>query len=110
MNISHFPEAYQLWGLSKGTARTVGDTEKEIKFYLDRNPGTSFVCLDKATNKLIGTILCGHDGRRGFIYHLAVHPDFRKRSIGKKLVETALAKLKAAGIQRCIIMVKEMNE
>jgi ribosomal protein S18 acetylase RimI-like enzyme len=110
MSISHYDDAYKIWQESEGLYLTIGDTNDAVQKYLDRNPGMSFVCIDKENNRLVGTILCGHDGRRGFIYHLAVRKGYRGRSIGKTLIEKSLAKLKAGGIARCILFVKIDNK
>ena len=64
------------WETTDGIKLTIGDSKEELESYLKRNKGMSFICKNK--DDLIGTILCGHDGRRGFIYHLAVHKDYRK--------------------------------
>jgi hypothetical protein len=82
MSISHYDDAYKIWQESEGLYLTIGDTNDAVQKYLDRNPGMSFVCIDKEKNCMAGTILCGHDGRRGFIYHLAVRKGYRGRSIG----------------------------
>ncbi len=77
---------------------------------LKRNPGMSFVCIDKEKNKIVGTILCGHDGRRGYICHLSVLDRHHERAIAKTLLKHRFAKLKSVGIEHCIIMVKDISE
>src|SRR5436190_12427653 len=108
--IEHYEDACKLWEKTEGVGLTIGDTKKSLNKYLTSNPGMSFVCIDIKSDTLIGTVLGGNDGRRGFIYHLAVHPDYRNKSIGKALVEYSIEALKKAGIERCIIMVKSDNE
>jgi ribosomal protein S18 acetylase RimI-like enzyme len=110
MNIKHFDEAYEIWKQSEEVALTIGDTKESFEKYLSRNPGMSYVCIDKNSDSVIGTILCGHDGRRGFIYHLTVKKEFRGKSIGKTLLEKSISALKAEGIKRCMIMVKTSND
>jgi ribosomal protein S18 acetylase RimI-like enzyme len=110
MNIDHYESALELWKQTEEIILTIGDSKDALNFYLRCNPGLSFVCIDKENNSLVGTILCGHDGRRGFIYHLAVKKEYRNRSISKKLLSLSLAKLKQEGIDRCITMVKDFNE
>jgi len=70
----------------------------------------SFICIDNKERRLVGTILCGHDGRRGFIYHLAVLKKHRRKQIASKLISRSLIALKKGGIERCSLMVKETNE
>ncbi len=110
MNIVHYEQAQKLWKQSEEVELTIGDSKDSLNNYLSRNPVMSFVCIDKRSSSLVGTILCGHDGRRGFIYHLAVHKEYRNKSIGKTLIRHSIAALKAAGIERCIIMVKTFNK
>ncbi len=74
----------RVWGLA-GRIR-----ERTSQFYLARNPDMSF--LAQVEDALVGAVLCGHDGRRGFIWHLAVHPEFRHQGIGRRLVERCCAR------------------
>jgi ribosomal protein S18 acetylase RimI-like enzyme len=108
MNINDYDACIALWKQTKGMGFLESDTLESLKFYLERNPGMSFVCYEE--NKLIGTVLGGHDGRRGYIYHLAVNKNYRGKSIGKTLTNLSLEKIKAYGIKRCIIMLKSDNE
>ncbi|HIC90022.1 MAG TPA: GNAT family N-acetyltransferase, partial [Anaerolineae bacterium] len=75
---------------------------------LDRNPGFSFVARDGRL--LVGAILCGHDGRRGYIHHLAVYRRHRHKGIGRELVERSLHALKRVGIRKCHIFVFSDNQ
>lgn len=59
---------------------------------------------------IIGTILCGHDGRRGFIYHLAVDKNYRNMSIAKTLIGKSIKVLRSQGIKRCMLMADNINE
>lgn len=99
--MADYKEVLHLWRNSNGVGLNESDTRGAIAGYLRRNPGMSFVARDG--NELIGTILCGHDGRRGYLYHLAVLPRFRRRGLGTRLVAKCLAKLKRLGIARCNI-------
>jgi ribosomal protein S18 acetylase RimI-like enzyme len=74
---------------------------------LERNPGLS--CVACADEKIIGAVLCGHDGRRGWIYHLAVAPTHRRQQVGKILLEACVNGLRAAGLQRAILLVAGDN-
>ncbi len=106
--LCHFQSAHALWAATDGVGVSVGDSREEIGTYLTRNPGMSFVCLDEA-EQVIGTVLGGHDGRRGLIYHLAVAKDHRGKGIGRALIDRSLAAIKASGIARGILMVKADN-
>jgi ribosomal protein S18 acetylase RimI-like enzyme len=76
--------------------------------FLQKNPGLNFVAIENG--KIIGTCLCGSDGRRGYLYHLAVDPSYRRKGIGNALVERTLDALAEQGIQKCHIMVFGTNE
>jgi len=104
----HYDQALALWQACPGIGLSDADTRYGISKYMDRNPGTSFVAFDG--DKLVGTILGGHDGRRGFIHHLAVHPDYRHQGIGRRLAEATLAALKAAGINKCHLFLLNTNQ
>lgn len=108
MTINDYEMSIELWNQTEGMALSNADSREAINFYLNRNPGMSYVCLD--SEEVIGTILSGHDGRRGYIYHLAVNRNYRGQSIGKRLVEHSLNKLELDGISKCHIMVIEDNE
>ncbi len=108
MTIHDYDEMIELWRNMEGLAISNADTRANIEFYLTRNEGLSFVY--EAEGRIAATILCGHDGRRGFIYHVAVDPAFRKQNIGQRLVELSLSKLREAGIDKCHIFVLDDNE
>lgn len=99
--------AYRLWDACDGVGLCEADSREAIDAYLRRNPGMSFVAV--AGQKLVGTVLCGHDGRRGYIHHLAVAPGWRRRGVGRSLVRRSLATLAEAGIRRCHGFVFEDN-
>ncbi len=83
------------------------DTKHRIALYLQRNPGLSFCA--RANGRIVAAVLCGHDGRRAYMQHLIVSPDYRKRGIGKALVNKVTAKLRVLGIRRCNIFVYTHN-
>jgi len=96
MVITDYDKVYSLWLSCKGMGLNDLDDSKEgIARYLERNPETCFVAEDD--EKIIGVIIAGHDGRRGYIYHTAVSPDHRGQGIGTKLVDTAMKALKDQG-------------
>lgn len=96
-----------MWELAEGVSLDVGDSFDELEAYLGRNPGISQVA--ERGGWLVGAVLGGHDGRRGWIYHLAVAPEHRRAGIGRTLVERSLAKLKREGIGRVRIFVASDN-
>jgi ribosomal protein S18 acetylase RimI-like enzyme len=108
MKIEDYEQAFELWNQTEGMVLSDADSKEAVAYYLNRNPGMSFVCVEDG--KIVGTILCGHDGRRGFIYHVAVDPQYRSQSIGQKLVSSSLDKLSSEGITKCHLMVLEANE
>lgn len=96
-----------LWEASPGVRLIDADSEESIAAFLRRNPGMNFVAMEGV--ELAGTVLCGHDGRRGYIYHVAVKPEYRGRHIGTRLVEASLAALKRDGIAKCHVFVLADN-
>lgn len=110
MLLADFDAALALWNAAPGVR--ANETREEIEQILQRNPGLSCVaeCLtDEGASKLAGAVLCCHDGRRGYLYHLAVAENFRRRAIGKRLVDRCLARLRAEGIRRCTIFLVADN-
>jgi ribosomal protein S18 acetylase RimI-like enzyme len=108
MTIDDYEQSYDLWKKTEGLVLSDADSRASIQAYLERNPGQSFVC--RLDNEIIGTILCGQDGRRGYIYHVAVSMDHRGKGIGTELVQRSLSKLSEHGIMKCHIFVVEDNE
>lgn len=108
MLISDYKAIYELWLSCKGMGlNDVDDSEEGLVRFLDRNPDTCFVA--EIDNRIVGVIMAGNDGRRGYIYHTAVHPDCRKQGIGSTLVDTALSALKQIGISKVALVVFEKN-
>ncbi|MEN8613900.1 GNAT family N-acetyltransferase [Dehalogenimonas sp. THU2] len=103
-----YPVAIALWQQCEGIGLSDADSEAAIRSFLDRNPGTSFAAFDG--DRLIGTVLGGHDGRRGYLYHLAVHPGYRQQGVGCTLARKCLDALKARGIQKCHLFIFNTNE
>lgn len=98
----------QLWSQTDGVGLNESDTPENLQAYLARNAGLSLVARDGDT--LIAAVLCGHDGRRGFLNHLAVVPAYRGRGYGRLLVESCLRSLQATGVLKCNIYVYADNE
>ena len=108
MTIEDYEKAYNLWINTTGMGlNTTDDSREGIARYLLRNPNTCFVAEDNG--KLVGVIISGHDGRRGFIYHTTVKEEYRGQGIGKKLVASALTALETEGIHKVALVVFEKN-
>jgi len=105
--IEDYDSAVELWRRVEGLELAEGDSKEEIARYILRNPGVSRVA-EEAT-KIVGAVLCGHDGRRGLVYHLAVEPEYRRQAVGKRLVEECLNALHTAGIRRALLLVAKDN-
>ncbi|NMB44554.1 MAG: GNAT family N-acetyltransferase [Clostridiales bacterium] len=103
MRIDDYNDIYKLWNNTSGMGLSDADSYDNIDKFLIRNKGLSYIC--KHEDKIIGTILCGHDGRRGYIYHVTVAEEYRGRGIGRKLVEKSLEGLKIQGINKCHLFV-----
>jgi len=84
------------------------DSKEGIERFLNRNPDTCFVAEE--SGKLVGVIIVGNDGRRGYIYHTAVNPSYQNQGIGSKLVNTALLALKKCGIHKVALVVFDKNK
>ena len=103
MTIADYDDTIELWKNSPGVALGQADSKQNIALFIERNPGLDFVARDG--NKIVGAVLCGNDGRRGYLYHLAVAKEYRQLGIGKTLTEKVLNALKDQGIQKCHIFV-----
>jgi putative acetyltransferase len=107
MLIGDFAAVSRLWRVTEGVGLSESDSGPNIAAYLARNPGMSFVA--RSGGEIIGAVLCGHDGRRGYLHHLAVARAHRRKRVGKKLVEACLARLAAVGIPKCNIFLYADN-
>lgn len=103
MQVGDYDEIYELWRSTSGIGLSNADKKENIHKFLIKNKGLCYVCRHE--NKIIGTILCGHDGRRGYIYHVTVADEYRRKGIGQTLVEKSLSSLKKAGINKCHLFV-----
>lgn len=109
MDIKDYEAVYDLWIHTPGMGlNNVDDTKEGIEKYLKRNPTTCFVAEEE--EKIVGVIMSGHDGRRGFIHHTTVHSKYRKQGVGKKLVEHAMDALDREGINKVALVAFERNE
>jgi N-acetylglutamate synthase len=110
MTIRDYRDVFTLWKTTPGIGlhEEEDDSIDGIRRYLKRNPGMSFVARENG--QVVGAVLSGHDGRRGYLHHLAVAATHQKKGIGKALVERVMARLKAAGILKCHIFVFGDND
>ena len=106
-SINDYDAAIELWQRVEGVEIAEGDDRESVAQFLARNPGLSRVATDGSV--IVGVALCGHDGRRGHVYHLAVDPAYQGRGLGKRLLDESLADLRRTGVKRVIIMVADDN-
>ena len=106
-SISDYDAALELWQRVEGLEIAEGDDRDGVSHFLTRNPGLSRVATDGSS--IVGVALCGHDGRRGYIYHLAVDPAYQGRGLGKRLLDECLRGLRRTEVKRVIIMVADDN-
>ena len=105
--IADYQTAIDLWKRVQGLEIAEGDDKKSIAEFLEYNPGLSRVAIHGTT--MVGIALCGHDGRRGHIYHLAVDSAFEGQGIGRGLIDECMERLAQKGLQRAIILVAGDN-
>ena len=111
VTINDYDAIFELWNSTEQSRRAlnpVDDTREGIDRYLKRNPDTCFAAV--TDDKIVGVILTGHDGRRGIIHHMCVHPDYRRRGIAGHLVSLAEDALKKEGIQKVFGLVFKDND
>lgn len=109
MKISNYEDIFILWTSTPGMGlRNLDDSKEGIDKFLRRNPTTNFIAEEDG--KIVGSILCGHDGRRGYIYHTAVDMRYRGKGIGKNLVKSVINALKREGINKAALVVFTNNE
>lgn len=107
MEPKHYEAALDLWRRSEGIVLRCADERDALERYLERNPGLSQIALEDG--RLVGAVLCGHDGRRGYLYHLAVAKNRRLCGIGSELVNRCLKQLERQGIEKAHIDVVSEN-
>jgi len=105
--MEHYDDVYSLWKQCEGIGLSDSDSWENTNVFLLRNPGMSYIARDKG--ELVGAVLSGHDGRRGYVHHLAVRKDHRQQGLGSQLVEKCLSALKLAGIKKCHIFIFNDN-
>jgi putative acetyltransferase len=108
LKIDDYDAVYALWQQTEGMGLGESDTREAIAAFLERNCGLSLVACD-LQRQIVGAVLCGHDGRRGYLHHLAVAKAHRKRGIGRSLVDQCLGKLSALRIVKCNLFLFASN-
>ena len=109
MTIDDYEKVYNLWMSCKNMGfNNLDDSKEGIERFLKRNPKTSFVAEE--SERIVGIILSGHDGRRGYIYHMSVAEDYRKQGIAKNLLKKSLDALKEEGINKVALLVFNKND
>lgn len=106
MRIEDYDDVVALWKTCAGLGRI--ETRDEIVRYLERNPGLSQVA--RWRGRLVAAVLAGHDGRRGYLYHLAVAPEHRRQGIARRIVDRCLELMAEIGLVRCGLQVYCANE
>ena len=109
MKIEDYDNVFALWKTIKGFGiRSVDDSKEGIERFLKWNPGLSVVAEEEG--KIVGAILCGSDGRRGCLYHVCVHKDYRRQGIGKTMVIWCMEKLKELQINKVSLIAFTQND
>lgn len=107
MTADDYDSVAKLWTISNGVGVNPDDSKENISKYLQRNPNTSFVAVENG--EIVGAILAGHDGYRGFIHHTAVLASHRGTGIGTKLVNTAVEAIKNERINKVVLVAFKTN-
>ena len=106
MSAQDYDQVRALWNRCDGLSQ--GDARPQVEQLLQCHPGLSLVA--RRQQEVVAAILAGHDGRRGYLYHLAVDPTCRKQGLARQLVDRCLEQLATAGIPRCSVFVYQENE
>lgn len=109
MEISDYEKVYALWMSCKNMGfNNLDDSKEGIEKFLKRNPDTSFVAVEN--DAVVGIVLAGHDGRRGYVYHMSVAENYRKQGVGTQLMSHCEDALKREGINKAALLVFNRNE
>ena len=109
MEISDYEKVYALWMSCKNMGfNNLDDSKEGIEKFLKRNPDTSFVAVED--DAVVGIVLAGHDGRRGYVYHMSVAENYRKQGIGAQLMSHCEEALKREGINKAALLVFNRQE
>ncbi|AEX24578.1 GNAT family N-acetyltransferase [Vibrio sp. EJY3] len=107
MDIADYDDVIKLWGQTEGMSLRDADSKESINNYLTRNPNLSFVAV--SANEIVGAVLVGTDGRRGYLQHLAVSANFRGKNLGRELVSQAISALANVGVPKTHLFVYNEN-
>jgi putative acetyltransferase len=107
MKLDRYKELIEFWKGTEGIWVSDDDSYENLELFFKRNPKSNFIVLHE--NKIIATVKCSHDGRRGYIHHLAVKKGFRKQGIAGELVERCILELKKEGINKYRVFVLDSN-
>ena len=107
MDIADYDDVIKLWGQTEGMSLRDADSKESINNYLIRNPNLSFVAV--SANEIVGAVLVGTDGRRGYLQHLAVSSNFRGKNLGRELVGQAISALANVGVPKTHLFVYNEN-
>jgi ribosomal protein S18 acetylase RimI-like enzyme len=107
MNLRDYPLLIELWKNTPGIGISSSDRKNKIRLFLNKNRKTCFVALKD--REIVGTVLCGSDGRRGYIYHLVVKKEYRNKGIATRLIDYCLDGLKRNKIDKCHLFVYKTN-
>ncbi len=109
MQIEDYDQVRNLWMSIHGFAiRSIDDSRAGVMRFIQRNPGISVVAIEDG--KIVGSILCGHDGRQASFYHVCVHEDYRCRGIGEKMVHWCMERLREEGINKIALIAFKQND
>ena len=109
MKAEDYDKLYELWMTIKGFGiRSIDDSREGVERFLKRNPGISVVA--EMDGRVVGAILCGHDGRRGCLYHVCVHEDYRMHGIGRAMVVHCMNALQQEGINKVSLIAFTKND
>lgn len=108
MTINDYKQVAALWHSIEGFGiRSIDDSREGVELFLRRNPTTSVVAVE--SDRIVGAILCGHDGRRGCLYHVCVAKDHRKQGIGQEMVAFCMEALKKEKINKVSLIAFTSN-
>ena len=109
METEDYDQVYRLWQSIKGFGiRSLDDSREGVERFLKRNPATSVVAIQ--TGRIVGNILCGHDGRTGYFYHVCVEKSYRKHGIGHEMAKWCMYALKEEGINKISLIAFKSNQ
>lgn len=109
MELEDYEKVYGLWNQIQGFGiRSIDDSKEGVERFLKRNPTTSVVA--EQNGRIVGSVMCGHDGRTGCLYHVCVAKDYRKHGVGAKMVKAALLALRDENISKVMLIAFCSNE